>query len=140
VPILFKIIDCDRLPDNQFRLVVETDDSSLFTSLSFLDSLIEFTGSFRYQSKIALKIKDSELTRDVRLLAAQEDRAMILNLYESTEGINPRVRMNFVLRQLQDAGRSWMRLDGVISILRIARSERKESIQKNMDREHKISA
>lgn len=137
---MFKIIDCDRLPDNQFRLVVETDDSSLFTSLSFLDSLIEFTGSFRYQSKIALKIKDSELTRDVRLLAAQEDRAMILNLYESTEGINPRVRMNFVLRQLQDAGRSWMRLDGVISILRIARSERKESIQKNMDREHKISA
>jgi hypothetical protein len=140
VPILFKIIDCDRLPDNQFRLVVETDDSSLFTSLSFLDSLVEFTGSFRYQSKIALKIKDSELTRDVRLLAAQEDRAMILNLYESTEGINPRVRMNIVLRQLQDAGRSWMRLDGVISILRIARSERKESIQKNMDREHKISA
>jgi len=137
---LFKIIDCDRLPDNQFRLVVETDDASLFTSLSFLDSLVEFTGSFRYQSKIALKIKDSELTRDVRLLAAQEDRAMILNLYESTEGINPRVRMNIVLRQLKDAGRSWMRLDGVISILRIARSERKESIQKNMDREHKISA
>lgn len=137
---MFKIIDCDRLPEDRFRLVVETDDSSLLTSLSFLDSLIEFTGSFRYQSRIALKIKDRESTRDVREIAAVADRAMILDLFESTEGITPRARGNVVLRQLQDAGRDWMRLDGVISILKIARSERKEFIQKNMEVERKKSA
>jgi hypothetical protein len=154
VVILFKIIDCDRLPDNQFRLVVETDDASLFTSLSFLDSLVEFTGSFRHQSKIALRIKDSELTKDVRLLAAREDRAMILNLFEETAGASPRERWNIVLQLLQDAGRTWMRLDGVISILKIARAERKESLLvsrisfppgrgeklESMEQEHKKSA
>jgi hypothetical protein len=137
---MFKIIDCERLPDDLFRLVVETDDSSLFTSLSFLDSLIEFTGSFRYQSKIALRIKDSRMTEDVRLIAAREDRAMILNLFEETLGASTRERWNIVLQQLQAAGRTWMRLDGVISILKIARAERKESIKKNMELEHKKSA
>ena len=137
---MFKIVDCEPLPDNQFRLVIDTDDASLFTSLSFLDALVEFTGSFRYQASIALKIKNSELTKDVRAVAAAADRAMILNLYESTAGENPRERMNIVLDELKAAGRSWMRLDGVMSILKIARSERKESIQKNMDREHKKSA
>jgi hypothetical protein len=140
VSIVFKIVDCEPLPENQFRMVIETDDSSLFTSLSFLDSLIEFTGSFRYQANIALKIKNSELTKDVRAVAAAADRAMILELFESTAGENPRQRMNTVLRELQDAGRDWMRLDGVIAILKIARSERKESIQKNMAREQKKSA
>jgi len=137
---MFKIIDCERLPDDQFRMVVETDDSSLLTSLSFLDSLIEFTGSFRNQSKIALRISDSKMTEDVRLVAAREDRAMILNLFEETVGSSTRERWNIVLQQLQAAGRSWMRLNGMISILKIARSERKESIQKNMEREHKKSA
>jgi len=137
---MFKIIDCERLPDDQFRMVVETDDSSLLTSLSFLDSLIEFTGSFRNQSKIALRISDSKMTEDVRLVAAREDRAMILNLFEETVGSSTRERWNIVLQQLQAAGRSWMRLNGVISILKIARSERKELIQKNMEREHKKSA
>ena len=153
---MFKIIDSERLQDGQTRFVVETDDSSLFTSLSFLDSLVEFTGSFCHQSKIALRIKDSELTKDVRLLAAREDRrcrprracrsaglrprAMILNLFEETLGASTRERWNTVLQLLQDAGRSWMRLDGLISILKIARSERKESIQKNMAREQKKSA
>jgi len=137
---MFKIIECERLPDDQFRMVVETDDSSLLTSLSFLDSLIEFTGSFRNQSKIALRISDSKMTEDVRLVAAREDRAMILNLFEETVGSSTRERWNIVLQQLQAAGRSWMRLNGVISILKIARSERKELIQKNMEREHKKSA
>jgi len=135
---MFKIIECERLPDDQFRMVVETDDSSLLTSLSFLDSLIEFTGSFRNQSKIALRISDSKMTEDVRLVAAREDRAMILNLFEETVGSSTRERWNIVLQQLQAAGRSWMRLNGVISILKIARSEREESIPKK--REHKKSA
>lgn len=129
---MFKIIDCERLPDEQFRLVIETDDSSLFTSLSFLDSLVEFTGSFRYQSKIALRIADSKMTEDVRLVAAREDRSMILSLFEETLGASTRERWNIVLQQLQAAGRTWMRLDGVISILKIARAERKESIKLNI--------
>jgi len=137
---MFKITDCEPLPENQYRLVVETDDASLLTTLSFLDSLIEFTGSFRYRASIALKVKNSELTKDVRAIAAAADRAMILELFESTVGANPRERMNMVLRQLQDAGRDWLRLDAIISILRIARQERKESIKKNMEREHKKSA
>jgi len=137
---MFKIVDCEPLPENQFRLVIETDDSSLFTSLSFLDALVEFTGSFRYKANIALKIKNSELTKDVRAIAAGADRAMILDLFESTAGISPRERMNTVLHELQAAGRSWLRLDAVIAILKIARQERKESIQKNIDREHKKSA
>src|SRR3990172_8435789 len=107
---MFKIIDCEPLPDNQFRMVIDTDDSSLFTSLSFLDALVEFTGSFRYQANIALKIKNSELTKDVRAIAAAADRAMILDLFESTAGENPRERINTDLRELQAAGRSWIRL------------------------------
>jgi hypothetical protein len=137
---MFKIIDCDRLEDGLSRYVVETDDASLFTSLSFLDSLIEFTGSFRYKSKIALRVKDLELTKDVRLLAAQEDRAMILSIYEKTEGINPRERMNIVLRQLREAGRTWMVGDDMIAILKMGRAERKESIARNMEQERKKSA
>jgi len=137
---VFKIVDCESLDDGQTRFVVDTDDSSLFTSLAFLDSLVEFTGSFRHKASIAIKIKKSELTRDVREVAAAADRAMILNLFETTTGDSPRERMNIVLRQLQDAGRSWMRLDGVISILKIARSERKESIKNIMEIERKKSA
>lgn len=131
---MFKIINCERLPEQRFRLVVETDDYSLFTSLSRLESLVTFAGSLRYQSKIALSIKDQELTRDVRLLAAKADRAMILNLFETTEGATPRIRMNIVLRQLVAAGRDWMRLDAVISILKIARDERKAVISKKAGR------
>jgi len=137
---VFKIVDCEPLPENNFRLVVETDDSSLFTSLSFLDALVEFTGSFRYQANIALKIKNSELTKDVRAIAAAADRAMILDLFESTAGESPRDRMNTVLRELQGAGRSWLRLDAVVAILKIARSERKDLIKKNMQKELKKSA
>ena len=140
VLILFKIVDCEPLDDGQTRFVIDTDDSSLFTSLAFLDSLVEFTGSFRHKASIAIKIKKSELTRDVREVAAAADRAMILDLFESTAGSSTRERWNVVLQQLQAAGRSWMRLDGVISILKIARSEKKESIQKNMAREQKKSA
>lgn len=130
---MFKIIDSERLSDERFRLVVETDDPSLFTLLSSFDSLVAFAESFRYQSKIALKIKDRELTRDLREIAAQEDRAMILNLYEKTQGENPRVRMNTVLRLLVKAGRDWMCLDGVISILRIAAAERKAAVAKGAE-------
>ena len=137
---MFKIVDCEPLDDGQTRFVIDTDDSSLFTSLAFLDSLVEFTGSFRHKASIAIKIKKSELTRDVREVAAAADRAMILDLFESTAGSSTRERWNVVLQQLQAAGRSWMRLDGVISILKIARSEKKESIQKNMAREQKKSA
>ncbi len=137
---MFKIVDCEPLEDGQTRFVVDTDDPSLFTSLSFLDSLVEFTGSFRYKASIAVKIKKSEMTRDLREVAAAADRAMILDLFESTAGSTPRERWNVVLKQLQNAGRTWMRLDGVIAILKIARQERKESIRKSMEREQKKSA
>ena len=131
---MFKIINCERLSAEKFRLVVETDDYSLFTSLSRLNSLVDFAKSLRYQSKISLRIKDQELTRDVRFLAAEADRAMILNLFETTEGATTRIRMNIVLRQLVAAGRDWMRLDTVISILKIAREERKAAISKKAGR------
>lgn len=137
---MFKIVDCEPMPDGQARFVVETDDPSLFSSLSFIDSLSELLGSFRYQSQIAVRIKNSKLTEDVRFVAAREDRAMILSLFEETLGSSTRERWNIVLQQLQASGRTWMRLDGVISILKIARSERKESIQKSMDAERKKSA
>lgn len=137
---MFKIVDCEPLPDGQTRFVVDTDDSSLFTSLSFLDALVEFTGSFRHKATIAQKIKNHELTRDVREQAARADRAMILDLFESTSGATVRERWNIVLRELQSAGRTWLRLDAVISILSIARAERKESIKENMASEHKKSA
>lgn len=137
---MFKIVDCEPLEDGQTRFVVDTDDSSLFTSLAFLDSLVEFTGSFRHKSQIAVRIKNREATKDVREIAAAADRAEILSLFEKTAGASTRDRWNTVLQHLQAAGCSWMRLDGVISILKIARSERKESIKKNMELEHKKSA
>ncbi|MBE3144813.1 MAG: hypothetical protein IMZ61_12975 [Planctomycetes bacterium] len=131
---MFKIVNCERLQGERFRLVVETDDVSLFSSFSRLNSLLEFGGSLRYQSKIALRINDREATKDVREIAAAADRAMILALFESTPGESPRVCWNIVLRQLVAAGRDWMRLDGVISILKIARAERKAALAKKAGR------
>lgn len=136
---MLKVIDCERLQDDRFRLLVETEDASLLALLSVFESLVEFTGMFRYRSACALRIKDRKPERDILYQEAQDERKIILQKYESMEGTK-KEKYHVILDYLKGMGKDWALIDDVIVMLKIARVERKKSIKEDLAREEKKSA
>ena len=122
---MLKIVDCERLQDDRFKVLVETDDSSLFALLTIFESLVEFTGFFRYQTKIALRISDNRQNVERMYELARADREKMLALYESLEG-DTKEKQHKIWAEWKK-GREWINLQDVQAMLTIARKERKEN-------------
>lgn len=132
--ILFTIVNCERLSGDRVRYVVETSDPSLFDLQSDLRMITEFLSIFRYRTKIALRIKEEVLYKK-----AVNERIEMLQVFESISG-STREKCHVILDELHASGKDWMQLGDVEVLLKIARSERKQSIKNGIEFEHKKSA
>jgi len=140
VPIVFQIVDFKKIPEtDRFRFSVETSDPSLFDLLHQFVEVAEFIGVLTYRVSCARRVSENESKKEMIEEKNRVDRARMLDVYESING-SQKDRWNVILVELKASGKDWMRLDDVIVLLKIARSERKESIQKSMELERKKSA
>ena len=119
---MFKIVDVEKSENDKVLLSVETDDASLFALVALFESLVEFSGSFRHKFHIAEQIKEKESTHEERMEAARADRRELLDLYESMDG-SKKEKIHALLKIQREKVGNWFTLDGVISMLKLAREE-----------------
>lgn len=137
---MFQIQDYQRVPDSdRYRFYVETSDPSLFDLLNIIKNTAEFLGILTYRIACARRVSESDENKEKIEKENREFRSRMLDIYESVSG-SQKEKWHVVLAEVKASGKNWMNQDDVIILLKIARSERKESIKSGLEQEHRKSA